>query len=437
VSASPRRPWGKLDFAAAREHLFLMRMTLDHGISDLVHGFVLDKSSGEDRAQSPSSDPFWAGLRGVGTELWLDTGDIQAASVIWTREFSALTTNNTLLNKEVQKGIYDDLIREAGRLLASLDRSQRIMEIAFILNALHGLRLVRRFNALVSVELHTATADDVDAAVSYGRRFSRISPKSFVVKVPLTAAGFIATRILRTEGIPVNFTLGFSARENYLVTRFASPSYVNVFLGRLNSYVSENNLGDGLMVGEKATLASQAAVSRVSQQSGKTTRQIAASMREGPQVRDLAGVDVMTIPTTTAREAREKLDGKWRSCLHENYAVRFAPGVDEKRSGLSVLWDITEQDEELAASLAERAPGTAEELVDRAQAMGVGGLFPRLSPEDASFLASEGKIPKHSRWAPRIATGELAIDALLTAAGLKSFTADQGALDERIRRLIE
>ena len=162
------------------------------------------------------------------------------------------------------------------------------MEIAFILNALHGLRLVKHFSALVSVELHTATADDVEAAVSYGRRFSRISPKNFIVKVPLTAAGFLATRILRSEGIPVNFTLGFSARQNYLIARFASPSYVNVFLGRLNAYVSDNALGDGLLVGEKATLASQAAVTRVSRQAKKPTRQIAASMRGGSQVRDLA-----------------------------------------------------------------------------------------------------------------------------------------------------
>lgn len=413
-----------------------MKSELDQSISELVHGFILEKSAGTEKGLSFSEDSFWKGLRGVGTELWLDTGDIDAASKIWTREFSALTTNNTLLNKEVQKGIYDDVIRDAGGLLGPLDGPQRVIEIAFVLNALHGLRLVRHFNALVSVELHTVTADDTEAAVSYGRRFSRISPKNFIVKVPLTAAGFIATRTLRAEGIPVNFTLGFSARQNYLVAGFASPSYVNVFLGRLNSYVSENGLGDGLLVGEKATLASQAAVTRVSRQARKPTRQIAASMRGGSQVRDLAGVDVMTMPTATAAEAREKLDGKWTSRLTESYRVALAPGIDERKSGLSVLWDVTDKEEKLAASLAEHAPGSAEELSERAHELGVGSLFPRLGQQDASFLASDGKIPKHSRWSARIAAGELAVDALLTYAGLQSFTADQKALDDRIRRLI-
>jgi transaldolase len=413
-----------------------MKSELGQSVSDLVHDFVLEKSAQEEKALSFSEDSFWKGLRGVGTELWLDTGDIDAASKIWTREFSALTTNNTLLNKEVQKGIYDDVIRDAGRLLGSLDAPQRVMEIAFILNALHGLRLVKRFNALVSVELHTDIAHDVEAAVSYGRRFSRISPKNFIVKVPLTAAGFIATRTLRSEGIPVNFTLGFSARQNYLVARFASPSYVNVFLGRLNSYVADNRLGDGLMVGEKATLASQAAVAKVSRKARKPTRQIAASMRGGSQVRDLAGVDVMTMPLVTAAEARERLEGKWSSKLEENYRVVLAPGVDARESGLSALWDVTEKEEKLADSLVERIPRSPKELVDRAHELGVGNIFPRLSQQDALFIASDGKIPKHSRWAQRIEAGELAIDALFTSAGLASFTADQKALDDRIRRLI-
>ncbi len=52
-------------------------------------------------------DPFWEALRSTGTELWLDTGDMDEAEANWSAEMSALTTNNTLLNNEIQKGIYD------------------------------------------------------------------------------------------------------------------------------------------------------------------------------------------------------------------------------------------------------------------------------------------------------------------------------------------
>lgn len=89
-----------------------MRSDIHHGIADLVHDFVIEKSAAQEKARSFSEDPFWKGLRATGTELWLDTGDIDAAAGLWTREFTALTTNNTLLNKEVQKGIYDGVIQD-------------------------------------------------------------------------------------------------------------------------------------------------------------------------------------------------------------------------------------------------------------------------------------------------------------------------------------
>jgi transaldolase len=404
--------------------------------ADRVHDFILERASPGETPRTFASDPFWQGLRTAGTELWLDTGDIDAAAKLWTREFTALTTNNTLLNREIQKGIYDALIREAGSLLAGLGGDERITEIAFILNAHHGLRLAQLFGGRVSVELHTATAHDADAAVQYGRRFHRVSPDRFIVKVPLTAAGFVAARTLRREGIPVNFTLGFSARQNLLVTAFAAPSCVNVFLGRLNAYVSDNALGDGFMVGEKAALASQAAVAALSRPGTGRTLQIAASMRGASQVQDLAGMDVMTIPTATAAEARSTLDGRWESKLRERYTVRFAAGVDPRAARVSTLWDITDRESALAESLAAQPPASAQELARRAVDAGLPDLFPVLDPADAAAVAADGKIPKHARWAERIAAGKLAIDTLLTLAGLASFTADQKSLDDRIRRLI-
>jgi hypothetical protein len=106
------------------------------------------------RAALPSSS-LWQAVARAGTSLWLDTGDVDAARALWTREFLALTTNNTLLNKEVQKGLYDDLVPDAAALLRSvgsgLTDQQVVLEIAFLLNAVHGLKLVRTFDADVSV----------------------------------------------------------------------------------------------------------------------------------------------------------------------------------------------------------------------------------------------------------------------------------------------
>src|SRR4030043_178831 len=195
-------------------------------------------------------DRFWESLRNIGTELWLDTGDMEEAEANWTAEISALTTNNTLLNNEIQKGIYDVFISEAKNIVRDLPINEKVKEIAFILNARHGLRLASKFGGQVSVELHTDTAHDIKAIEYYGKRLHEICPEQFIVKVPYTAEGLIGARRLKDAGVRVNFTLEFSARENVLVTRVARPDYLNVFLGRIGAFISDNKLGDGSGAGE-------------------------------------------------------------------------------------------------------------------------------------------------------------------------------------------
>jgi len=402
-----------------------------------IHALIRDGLDREESGQKPwPSDSFWAGLRSLGSQLWLDTGDMEGASKLWTKELSGLTTNNTLLNAEVQKGIYDDVIRKAAKVLQSVAPETRVLEIAWILNARHGLRLARRFGGKVSVELHTALADDVEGAVAYGRRFMKICPEQFIVKVPLTAAGLIATRRLREENVPVNFTLGFSARHNYLAASFARPSYVNVFLGRLGAYFADNKLGDGKMIGEKATLASQRFVKELSRGQKEPTLQIAASLRGASQVADLAGVDVFTLPLKVAEEAKKNLDGKWKSRLGEVYPVALAQGVDQRSVRWETLWDVGAPEKKLAEAITARPPATGDELVRVAESCGARDLFPHLSPADLERIGKDGKIPKHDAWKDRIQGGELAVDTLLNLAGLASFTHDQNALDDRIRRFI-
>ncbi|MFQ5749221.1 MAG: transaldolase family protein, partial [Planctomycetota bacterium] len=129
----------------------------------------------KEEALQAVSHPLWSRMRELGTELWLDTGDMEAASAQWSAEFTALTTNNSLLNKEIQKGIYDEWIPRAAQAVREdrqdIPEKELILEIAFALNARHGLRLVERFGGYVSVELHTDLADDVERSVLYGRRY--------------------------------------------------------------------------------------------------------------------------------------------------------------------------------------------------------------------------------------------------------------------------
>ena len=380
-------------------------------------------------------DPFWESLRNTGTELWLDTGDMEEAEANWSAEMSALTTNNTLLNNEIQKGMYDVFISESKSIVREISQGDRVKEIAFILNARHGLRLAQKFGGLVSVELHTDTAHDIKAILNYGKRFHEICPEQFVVKVPYTAEGLIGARLLKDSGIKVNVTLGFSARQNVMVTRVARPDYVNVFLGRIGSYIINNKLGDGSGAGEMAVIASQNWVTGLSAKNPWQTKQIAASLRNQNQLELLAGIDVFTMPPKVAAEGHKKLSGKFSSRTHENYDVSIFDSANKAQ--IDKFWDVDNKVLKLSERLASKLPSTGSELVHIAHEEGCEDMFPSLSTEEKDFIGTDGKIPVYSRWEKKISEGKIAPDTLLTLAGLASFTVDQQMLDQRIKNIIE
>jgi len=389
------------------------------------------------------SEPLWRRLRDLGTELWLDTGDPEAISSLWTREFSAVTTNNTLLNQEVQKGTYDDLIPRAVALLqelGNLSEDQMRLELSFILNARHALRLVEQFDAYVSVEEHTDLANDMEGAVTYARRFYAICPERFFVKLPLSPAGILATRQLAGEGIPVNHTLGFSARQNYLIARIAQPAFVNVFLGRLNSFIKDNGLGDGKYVGEKAAIASQRMVRSLCETQGISTRQIGASLRNGEQVRDLAGLDVLTMPTKAAQPFldMQPATDEIVDCTDRDYQPTLNDGVAPGAVQLQTLWDVPDDYVAAVEDLANEKFDVMmpQDLVDYMAKRGFPDLFPRWIQEHVEISVQEGKIPDLNNWRDMLQRGETGLDALMNLAAFNSFTTDQKSMDERVMGML-
>ncbi len=413
-------------------------------ITSRVHALVregFEHEFGRPRLAARADDQ-WRRVRDVGTTLWLDTGDMDEATRLWAAEFDALTTNNTLLNKEVQKGIYDALVGKAAATIREvapdLGEHDLLMEIAFVLNAHHGLRLVEQFDAHVSVELHTDLAGDVERTVAYGKRYYAICPERFYVKVPLTPAGYLGARELSRSGVPINFTLGFSARQNYLAALLTQPAYVNVFLGRLNAFVADNRLGDGRNVGEKATLATQRALVSL-RASGRTrSHLIGASMREGGQVATLAGLDVFTMPPKVAEEYRQHPAATITSQVDRDPAVAWAPGVQLGDFNGATLWDLPEPFRQCVDALLTKDLDrlTPEGLQAHFEQAGLGDFLPRWSDADLETVTADGKIPKYETWREQLATSRIGLDALLNISGLRSFATDQQAFDDRVRSLL-
>ncbi len=377
-------------------------------------------------------------LNSLDTETWIDTGDLELARSVWNQELSSLTTNNTLANQVVQTGVLDETIQSTVNRLKEvapdLDEADRILEIGFVINCKIALRLVNAFRKKVSVELHPAISRDIDKTVEFARRYQKVCPEYFIIKIPLTPEGYLSVRKLRKEGMPINFTLGFSARQNYLAARLSNPDFVNVFLGRLNQVIVDNSLGTGKGVGEKITLATQSAISELKKQHSEVvTRLIAASIRNGDQVAALAGVDVQTIPPkaltdflSSGRNPEDLTKGN-----HEDWSPEADSSIMDK---LKELWEVSDVFKKFAddlVSLDSIDSMNGEELIDFCEKSGI-DLFGRFSEDQIKSIYDYGKIPKLNDWPDSIA-----LDDLMTQSALQSFAKDQNALDDRIRSFLK
>ena len=128
-----------------------------------------------------------------------------------------------------------------------------------------------------------ATTTDAEGMIEEGRKIAKIHP-NMVVKIPMTAEGLKACKVLSSEGIKVNVTLIFTANQALLAAR-AGAAYVSPLLGRL----------DDISVRGVDLITEVAEIFAVS---GIDTEIIAASVRNPIHVTDcaLAGADIATVP---------------------------------------------------------------------------------------------------------------------------------------------
>jgi transaldolase len=126
-------------------------------------------------------------------------------------------------------------------------------------------------------------ATETDAMVAEARGLARIHDQ-VAVKIPMTAEGLKATRILAEEGIKVNMTLIFQPIQALLAAK-AGAAYVSPFIGRLDDI---NHRGMEIV---EQTLT-------IFENYGFDTEVIVASIRHPLHVLEsaLVGADIATVP---------------------------------------------------------------------------------------------------------------------------------------------
>ena len=129
-----------------------------------------------------------------------------------------------------------------------------------------------------------ATTEKAEDMIAEGREIAKIHP-NMVVKIPMTAEGLKAVKVLSAEGIKTNVTLIFTANQALLAAR-AGASYVSTFLGRLDDISTDGTelIRDIVQIFDNYPEI--------------TTEIICASTRHPLHITDCAkaGADIATVP---------------------------------------------------------------------------------------------------------------------------------------------
>ncbi|MGD1098756.1 MAG: fructose-6-phosphate aldolase [Thermoplasmata archaeon] len=184
-------------------------------------------------------------------QLFLDTASVNEIRTMWeVGILDGVTTNPTLVAKEGRK--FEEVLREVCAL---------------------GV-------PSVSAEV---VATDTEGMLREGRHLREIHPAIYV-KVPMTAPGLKATKILAKEGTRVNMTLVFSANQALLAAKVGA-AYVSPFIGRLDD---QGELGMDLIRD----------IVQIYRNYSFATKVLVASVRHPVHVLEAAkiGADIVTMP---------------------------------------------------------------------------------------------------------------------------------------------
>ena len=140
-------------------------------------------------------------------KFFVDTGNLDDIKKLMPLGIiDGVTTNPSLMAKEAGKGDPNDLIRT----------------------------ICRTVQGPVSAEV---VATDAKGMITEGRVLAAIDPH-VVVKVPFTAAGVEATKVLSGEGHRVNVTLCFSPTQALIAAKVGA-AYISPFVGRLDDIATD------------------------------------------------------------------------------------------------------------------------------------------------------------------------------------------------------
>ena len=392
------------------------------------------------------SSPLLAALRRTGTaHVYADTADSEELRRLLAvpgggilAEVDGNTVNQPLARQVLDRYLAGDRLAACAQELRRHRLGAGPALLPFIYTMVSGWignDLVNTFAAgrawEVSLQLHMGAMSDQETSKALGRALRTIVPSCFV-KVPFRPhepQSLLIARDLEAEGIPVNFTSTFSARQVVAAALLANVTRTNIFTGRLNQGFR------AALLGEHVDLEAQRALRRLRREAGAKTQLIVASIRGWQTLVRVAGCDVFTAPGNVLSEFLSQTDVPLEdvtSQLETSYEDRL--GIPDEAiqavgpEHIARLWRVEPEFLEFLVDYRTSTEygelGDGERLRRRFESAGFGDFFYAPDAQEWQILR-KGKLPDLATPLAK----RLAVDTLMSLLADGDFVNQQEAID--------
>ena len=248
-------------------------------------------------------------LQSLGTQIVADTGDIYLIKNIKPID---VTTNPSLILKSL-----------SNKNFSSLYDTDDLEEL--LVN--FGEMILQYVNGYVSVEVNPNYSYNTDETVKISKKIIKIfedrniSRNRILIKIATTWEGIMAAKILEKENIKCNMTLIFSEIQALACSQ-NNVTLISPFVGRitdwykLNGYVYEKPEHDMGVISVKNIF------NKLKSLNSKTIV-MGASFRNIGQIKELAGIDKLTISPNLIKDLENDKDCNFIKFTTDNNNLEF------------------------------------------------------------------------------------------------------------------
>ncbi len=246
------------------------------------------------------------------TVVVADTGDIAAIEEFTPQD---TTTNPSLITAAAglpqYQSIVDDTLQQAKTTLGAEASDQDVAKEAFKhLAVAFGKKILEIVPGRVSTEVDARLSYDTEATLATARELiaeyeaAGIGRDRILIKIASTWEGIKAAEILEKEGIHCNLTLLFGLHQAIACAE-AKVTLISPFVGRILDWYKKDTGRDSYPPSEDPGVLSVTEIYNYYKKFGYQTEIMGASFRNLDEIKELAGIDLLTISPSLLKPLAE------------------------------------------------------------------------------------------------------------------------------------